>query len=622
MKFAGRKIARRLLITISFCFLMCLLPMCAHGAEYTDEDGTTWYYATPPEGAVYPYSGTALITECSRIPEDGILKIPASINGTAVTGINSHAFRNKEEICKVVLPKGFKYIGFSAFTACSNLKTISFPSSLETIEEHAFDSCGFETLDFPASLHCTIKDGAFAYNKALQTVTINGNVTFDLSAGSVFDGCNNGPGTGLQAFLVPDNNDSFKAVDGVLYSKDMTRLEAYPPARQGESYTVPDGVKTICSHAFSQNSLKNVSLPGTLTEIGGYAFQNSWKLAAAEIPSGVKKLGTNSFASCNYLGEVTLHEGLESIDEYAFFGCSRIYELELPEGLTTIGDNAFCAMSVLQKLYIPESVTEIGNNVFQATGNVTLYTTNETAAAYARENGIACETATVEEYRAVPTGQPQIQDPDPGTGSDPNPGNDPGPGDDNPDPPGPSDPDPTKPVKILKAQSISCTARFTKPIGKSFYLKAKAKTALKYKSSNRKVATVNTKGLVKITGYGTCKITITASKSGTYKAAKKTITIKGRLAKPVLKGVNVKTKKVKLTWSKVGGATGYKLYIKYPGAKKYALVLTKSARVKGVTHRRLSKKKTYCYKVRAYKKVGEKTVYSRYSNVIKVKIRK
>ena len=622
MKFTERKITRRLLITISFCFLMCLLPMCAHGAEFTDEDGITWYYVTPPEGAVYPYSETALITECSRIPEDGNLKIPASINGTEVTGIDSHAFRNKEEICKVVLPEGFKYIGFSAFTACSNLKTISFPSSLITIEKHAFDSCGFEKLEFPSSLHCTIKDGAFAYNSALQTVTINGNVRFEPSAGSAFDGCISGPGIGLQAFSVPESNDSFKTLDGVLYSKDMTRLEAYPPARQGETYTVPYGVKTICSHAFNQNNVKNVILPETLTEIGDYAFQNSWKLAAAEIPSGVKTLGPYCFTSCNSLGSITLHEGLKAIDEYVFFGCGGVYELELPEGITTIGANAFSAMGSLQKLYIPDSVTGIGNSVFEGTGNVTLYTTNQAAAAYAQENGVACEAATVEEYRAVPTGQPQIQDPDPGTGSDPDPGTDPGAGSVQPDPPGPSNPDPTEPVKILKAQTITCTAKFTKPIGKRFYLKAKAKTPLKYKTSNSKVATVSGKGLVKITGYGTCKITITASKTGTYKAAKKTVTIKGRLAKPILKGANVKTKKVKLTWSKVSGATGYKLYIKYPGAKKYALALTKSAKVKGVTHRSLSKKKTYCYKVRAYKKIGKKIIYSRYSNVVKVKIKK
>ena len=565
-----------------------------------------------------------LVKECVTIPEDGIVKIPASINGVEVTGIESHAFNNsnKDAILEIVLPEGFKQIGAYAFRACPNLKTVQFPESLDTIEQGAFDSCRFETLEFPANLHCTIKEGAFGYNPALQTVTINGNIQFSPSAGSVFDSCSNGPGTGLRAYVVSEGNDNYKVGDGVLYSKDMTRLEAYPPARKGETYTVPDGVQTICAGAFRCNSLKSVVLPETLTEIGDRAFQNSWKLTAIEIPAGVKTLGASCFNSCNVLKSVTLHEGLESIGGFAFFGCRAMYEAELPEGLTTIGERAFSGMAVLQKVYIPDSVTEIGADAFQTNSNPTIYTTNEMAAAYAQENGGSCETATGEEYRAVEAGPPN-QDPDPTpsnpTNTDPT----------NTEPTGtepasttPTNTDPTQPVKVLRTQAITCMAKFTKPIGKRFYLKAKAKTPLAYKTSNKKVATVTSKGLVKITGYGTCKITITAAKSGTYRAAKKVITVNGRLAKPLLRGVNVKTKKVKLTWNKVSGASGYKLYIKYPGAKKYALALTKSAKVKGVTHRSLTKSKTYYYKLRAFKKVGKKTVYSGYSKAIKVKIKK
>jgi len=47
---------------------MYLLPLYVHGAEYTDEDGITWYYATPLVDGIYPYPETALITESSRIP--------------------------------------------------------------------------------------------------------------------------------------------------------------------------------------------------------------------------------------------------------------------------------------------------------------------------------------------------------------------------------------------------------------------------------------------------------------------------------------------------------------------------------------------------------------------------
>ena len=249
-----------------------------------------------------------------------------------------------------------------------------------------------------------------------------------------------------------ESNANYTAVDGVLYSNDMTRLEAYPPGQQGEAFTVPDSVKTICLSAFSQNNLKTLTLPKDLTEIGDHAITNSWRLTAIDVPPGVKGLGAFCFESCNYLKSVTLHEGLETIGEYAFFGCSGVYELELPEGLTTIGNHAFSSMRALQKLYIPDSVTEIGTNIFEGIGGVTLYTTNQTAAAYAQQNGVACETATVEEYRAVETEQPQTPDPtDPTTPTSPTSPT---------DPTSPTSPtDPTKPSSTVMTSPRSYVNR-------------------------------------------------------------------------------------------------------------------------------------------------------------------
>jgi fibronectin type 3 domain-containing protein len=78
---------------------------------------------------------------------------------------------------------------------------------------------------------------------------------------------------------------------------------------------------------------------------------------------------------------------------------------------------------------------------------------------------------------------------------------------------------------------------------------------------------------------------------------------------------------VKLTWSKVPGADGYKVYIKVPGSKKFRLAVTKSRKVKGVTNRGLLKGKKYSYKIRAFKKVGSRKVYSKYSKVMTVKVK-
>ena len=102
---------------------------------------------------------------------------------------------------------------------------------------------------------------------------------------------------------------------------------------------------------------------------------------------------------------------------------------------------------------------------------------------------------------------------------------------------------PTDPSTIKKqaAQSITVAVKNTKNVvskkygDKAFSIGAKAKTAMTYKSSNTKVATVDRKGKVTIKAAGTAKITIAAKATSSYKAATKTLTVKVAKAAPVLK---------------------------------------------------------------------------------------
>ena len=92
------------------------------------------------------------------------------------------------------------------------------------------------------------------------------------------------------------------------------------------------------------------------------------------------------------------------------------------------------------------------------------------------------------------------------------------------------------------------------------------------------------------------------------------------LKKPVLR-ITRKSGKNKLTWSKVKGASGYEIFIKYPGSKKYVKALTKSARIKSVTHKGLSRGRTYRYKIRPFVKVGKAIAYGKFSNVKSAKVK-
>ncbi len=149
---------------------------------------------------------------------------------------------------------------------------------------------------------------------------------------------------------------------------------------------------------------------------------------------------------------------------------------------------------------------------------------------------------------------------------------------------------------------------------------------LTYKSSNKNVK-VDASGKVTIAKkfLGTAKITIRSQETAAYLAASRTITVK-----VVPKGVSLKKlrndagRKLTVTWKKNSDVTGYELQYatnkKFQSGKK-----TKAVKKKATTSLRLSglkKGKTYYVRIRTYKTVGGKKIYSAWSAAKSVKIKK
>ena len=81
-------------------------------------------------------------------------------------------------------------------------------------------------------------------------------------------------------------------------------------------------------------------------------------------------------------------------------------------------------------------------------------------------------------------------------------------------------------VKVVKRNQKVNAKNVTVNVGKSASLGASAKTGLKFKSSNTRVATVNSKGVVVGKKVGTAKITVYTKGNGTYNKASRTVTVK------------------------------------------------------------------------------------------------
>ena len=144
----------------------------------------------------------------------------------------------------------------------------------------------------------------------------------------------------LKEFVVDEQNESFCAVDGVLYTKDMKTLLCVPKAYEGgKTFIVPETVEVISRSALSDCKFEEVLLP-----------------------EGLKRIESMAFLKAENLKEINSYKG------------SKTYA-SLPEGLEFIGLDAFNYASGLTYLYIPSSIKEIGAYSFcycaktQAEGN-------------------------------------------------------------------------------------------------------------------------------------------------------------------------------------------------------------------------------------------------------------
>lgn len=172
-------------------------------------------------------------------------------------------------------------------------------------------------------------------------------------------------------------------------------------------------------------------------------------------------------------------------------------------------------------------------------------------------------------------------------------------------------------------QKISgISSDYKKSYNTGFTLKPKAKGKITYKTGNKKVATVNSKGKVTVKGTGKATITVTAKATSTYSKCVKKITVYGVPKKPEMKKLTAGKKKFTVQWKKDKKADGYQVqYSTDKKFKKNVKSVNVSKKSTKVTVKKLKKRKTYRVRVRSYKKINGKKYYSGWGKVKSVKVR-
>lgn len=207
---------------------------------------------------LYQYEGT-----------DTNIVVPDTIDGRKVTVLGNSTF----QYC----------------TQASDIESVTLPDSLTTIEKNAFDNC-----------------------EKLKSVTIPPNVS-SIGLAAFVEGLSE---SSLTEIKVDPENPYFSEKDGVVFSKDGTKLIVFPSGRSGD-YQIPDGTVSV----------------------GDYAFYYCVNVSSITVPGSVRSLGEGAFGNCSSLTKAVLNEGLEEIGEYAFQSSSGIRDIIIPASVKSVGKN-------------------------------------------------------------------------------------------------------------------------------------------------------------------------------------------------------------------------------------------------------------------------------------------
>lgn len=165
----------------------------------------------------------------------------------------------------------------------------------------------------------------------------------------------------VQISEINNQSDYITLKDGVLYSKDMSRLIFC--WQEKEHFTVPQSVRAIEPFAFClQTKLRAIELHDNITSIGNAAFMDCGSLERIVIPSSVTEIKSDTFDGCVSLKEVLLHDGITQIGSHAFRHCEALRGIVLSRKLKAM-DSFECCYSLCE-IDIPYSVEEIRGFMF------------------------------------------------------------------------------------------------------------------------------------------------------------------------------------------------------------------------------------------------------------------
>ena len=377
---------------------------------------------------------------------------------------------------------------------------------------------------------------------------------------------------------------------------------------------------------------------------------NAWKTIRKEVEKivigkGITSIPDNSFNYFSNLKEVEIEDGVKSIGREAFYSCDSLDKITIPSSVTSIGEDFLwtgsswmgsnehvvrATIHAASDSYAIKYAKEKGinfkltdapkldistmtiNNIADQTytgkeicptiriqnGNTSLVSGEDYTVSYSNNKNIGSGAVTITgkgNYTGKITRYFSIV-PQKVTG-----------------------------VTNKTQDTKSITVKWNKTAGatwyevykydtsKKKYIKVKTTSSNQYKVTNLKTATTYQ---FKVRAYKT------VSGKNYYSSYSSAIKLTTKTTTPKISKVTAGKKKATVKWGKVTGATGYEIYMSTNKSKNYSRIktITNGKTIK-YTKTKLKKGKKYYFKIRTYRTVNGKKIYSFYSSAKYAKIK-